>query len=86
MDTTNVPVTKTWLKIADDGEEFCATSEFQQALQYLPNTTTPAATLHGHTLRAHGMAASRLAFPSGDVYVRIDPSSNLSAALLVLSK
>ena len=86
MDTTNVPVTKAWLKIADDGQAFTATSEFQQALQYLPNTTTPAATLHGHTLRDHGMAASRLAFPRGDVYVRIDPASNLSSALLILSK
>jgi hypothetical protein len=85
MDTTNVAITKTWLKIADDGEDFCASSWFGQYVEYLPNTATPAATLSGHALEA-GMAATRLVFPTGNIWVRIGPSSNLATATVVVSK
>jgi hypothetical protein len=85
MDTTNPAVTKTWAKHVDDGEDFCASSEFPQFIEYAPHGSTPAATLSGHKLR-DGMAASRLAFPTGDIWVRIDPSSNLASATIKLSK
>jgi hypothetical protein len=85
MDTTNVAITKAWLKIADDDEEFCASSDFSQFIEYLPNSDLPAATLSGHKLEGL-MAASRIVFPTGDIYVRINPSSNLATATIVLSK
>lgn len=87
MATTNVAVTKAWTRlVADTVDAFCASSRFQQEIEYAATATDADPTVDEGATLARGEAASRTSHPTGFVSVRISPSSNLSAALIVLSQ
>ena len=86
MATTNVAVTKAWVKlVADTVDAFCASSRFQQEVEYAATAADTAPTVDEGAALVRGEAASRTSHPTGFVWARISPSSNLSSAVVVLS-
>jgi hypothetical protein len=87
MATTNVAVTKAWVRLVDDSvEAFCASSRFQQEIEYAATAADEDPTVAEGTALVRGDAATRASHPSGFVSARISPSSNLSTATIVLSQ
>ena len=87
MATTNVTVTKAWQRlVADTVEAFCASSRFQQEIEYAATATDADPTVDEGSALVDGMAATRTSHPTGFVSVRIAPRSNLSSAVVVLNQ
>lgn len=89
MATANVPLTRAggWVKIAEDTDDaFCASSRFQQELEYAAWATDEDPTVGEGAALSNGMAASRASHPTGFVFVRIAPRSNESTAVVVVTK
>lgn len=87
MATTNVAATKAWTRlVADTVEAFCASSRFQQELEYAATAADEDPSVDEGAALTRGYAATRASHPTGFVSVRISPSSNLSSAIVVLSQ
>lgn len=89
MPTTNPPLTKTWVKIAENTDANVLVQAYEDtAVEYALTATdsAPSVSLNGHRLVGAELAAVRSILGEGYVWARISPRAVLTEATLILTK
>lgn len=88
MATTNVTITKTWAKVAEDTDDpflIQAASSLDWEIAAVALDAAPVSTT-GHRMTGDAESMTRSLIGAGFVYARIAPLSTASKALMIVSK
>ena len=86
MPTTNISVTASWTKIADAGESFLMTANFNDDIEVATTAADSAPTVRGHHLRIGVGGDALVRDVIGEGYVWVKLFFNKPGASLVVSK
>jgi len=86
MATSNIAITKTWTKVAEDTDDpVLLTFRLAGSLEVATTSTDVAPTVRGHRV-SHGDSVTRLVLGDGFMWARCAPDGPIANAVVEVSK